>query len=143
MTTTLLVGPLRNHWFEALDIAASILLVEDDDELRVLLRTVLHNHGYSVSEARDCHTALDMLHRRNFDVVLLDITLPDGNGFRVAEAVRENHLTSKVIVITGKGRLENALRSATFGVYDYISKPFNPQYLLRSIEHALSVEHSG
>jgi DNA-binding response OmpR family regulator len=125
------------------DVAATILLVEDEDELRDLLRRVLKCKGYTVTDACDCHTALDLLGRQSFDLVLLDITLPDGNGFRIAEAVRDNHPTSKVIVITGIGRLENALRSAAFGVQDYITKPFKPQYLLRSIEHALSLEHSG
>jgi two-component system response regulator HydG len=126
-----------------MEIGAQILLVEDDDDLRDLMQTFLRYNGYSITEACDCHTALDLLQRQNFDLVLLDINLPDGKGFRVAEVIRENHLTCKVIVVTGTAGIENALQGAAFGVHDYISKPFKPQFLLRSIEHALSVEHSG
>jgi DNA-binding response OmpR family regulator len=127
----------------AMEAGTQILLVEDDEDLRVLMRTLLRYNGYSVTEACDCHTALDLLQRLNFELVLLDINLPDGNGFSVAEAIRENHLTCKVIVVTGTAGIENALQGAALGVHDYISKPFKPQFLLRSIEHALSVEHSG
>jgi DNA-binding response OmpR family regulator len=125
-----------------MEIGAHILLVEDDNELRTLLHTVLSYNGYSVTEASDCHAALDLLQRQTFDVVLLDITLPDGKGFRVAEAIRENHMTTKVIMLTGSGGIENAMRGATLGVEDFLTKPFHPNYLLGSIKHALSVEHS-
>jgi len=123
-----------------MEIGAKILLVDDDDELRSLLRKALRYNGYSVTEARTGDDAIGKLHSQHFDLVLLDITLPDGDGFRVAEFLRANKLSSKVIVITGTGGLEHALRGAAFGVQDYISKPFTQQYLLRSVEHALSIE---
>ena len=123
-----------------MEIGIRILLVDDDDDLRGLLRTVLKYNGFSVTEARTGNLAMGLLRSQQFDLVLLDITLPDGNGFRVAEFLRENKFSSKVIVITGTGGLENAVRGASFGVRDYISKPFTPQYLLRSIEHVLSIE---
>ena len=126
-----------------MEIGTRILLVDDDDELRGLLRTVLRYNGYSVTEARTGENAMGLLLKEQFDLVLLDLTLPDGNGFRVAEFLRESKLSSKVIVITGTGGLENAVRGATYGVQDFIPKPFTPQYLLRSIEHVLSIEVSN
>ena len=117
-----------------------ILLVDDDDDLRDLLHTLLSLHGYSVAEADTGGLAMDLLRNQEFDLVLLDLTLPDGSGFRVAEFLRANNLPGKVIVITGTDGLDNALRGAALGVQDYITKPFKPQYLLKSIEHAFSIE---
>jgi DNA-binding response OmpR family regulator len=119
-------------------MAAKILLVDDDKDLRDAVRLILKSSGYLVVEAADCQHALSLLASETFDLILLDITLPDQSGFRVLEFVKENHLASKVIVITGRVGLENAIKSATLGAADYITKPYNPNYLLKSIEHLLS-----
>lgn len=126
-----------------MEIGTRILLVDDDDDLRDLLQTLLRTHGYSVTEAQTGNIAMDLLRDQKFDLVLLDLTLPDGSGFRVAEFLRANKLPGKVIVVTGTDGLENATRGAALGVQDYITKPFKPQYLLKSIEHALSIEISN
>ena len=123
-----------------METSAKILLVEDDDDLRDMLQTLLVLNGYSVTEAPTGDLAMGLLGSQQFDLVLLDIILPDGNGFRVAEFIRANNLPSKVIVMTGSGDVENALKGAALGVQDYIPKPFKPQNLLKSIEHAFSIE---
>ena len=120
---------------------AKILLVDDDDDLRDLLQTVLRSNCHSVVGAPDCSTAIQLLKSQDFDVVLLDITLPDAKGFEVARFLQENHLPAKVIVITATAGLENAIRSAALGVKDYITKPFTTNYLLRCIDNALSMEY--
>jgi DNA-binding response OmpR family regulator len=79
-----------------------------------------------------------MLGTESFDLILLDLTLPEKSGFRVLTFLRENHLASKVIVITGTVELENEIKNTTPGAGDYITKPYNPRYLLMSIEHVLS-----
>ena len=112
-------------------------MVDDDDSLRAVLRGVLMSRGYCIVEAPDCRTALELLRSVKFDVVLLDITLPDRSGFEVLGYVSENQLSCKVIMITGTMGLENAMKSAARGVQDYITKPYTSNYLLRSIEHAL------
>jgi DNA-binding NtrC family response regulator len=122
----------------ALKTDVKILLVDDDDEVRVVVGTILRSHGYSVAEAANCDAALERLGSVRFDVVLLDITLPDDNGFKVLEFIREKHLSCKVIMITGTIGLENAIKSATLGAKDYIAKPYNANYLLKSIENVLS-----
>ena len=121
-------------------VGKKILLVDDDDDLRSLTRTVLTNEGYSVVEAGNCTLAFDLLRSQQFALVLLDITLPDGNGLRVAEFIRENKLDCKVIVVTGTTGLANALKGISIGIRDYIAKPFTLEYLMRSIEHVLSTE---
>lgn len=123
-----------------METSAKILLVEDDDDLRDMLQTLLVLNGYSVTEAPTGDLAMGLLGSQQFDLVLLDIILPDGNGFRVAEFIRANNLPSKVIVMTGSGDVENTLKGAALGVQDYIPKPFKPQNLLKSIEHAFSIE---
>jgi DNA-binding NtrC family response regulator len=130
-------GP-HAHVERVLKTNVQILLVDDDDEVRVVVGTILKSHGYDVAEAHNCDTALRLLGSSGFDVVLLDITLPDNSGFRVLEFIKENRLSSKVIMITGTIGLENAIKSATLGAKDYIAKPYNANYLLKSIEHVLS-----
>lgn len=132
-------GKVQNIEGGTMDPSARILLVDDDEDLRVILLPLLESRGYDVVEASDCSTALQLLRDRIFDVVLLDITLPDRSGFGVLEFVAENHIRSKVIMMTGTSGLENAVRSATLGVMDYITKPFTPHYLIRSIQHALAI----
>lgn len=118
----------------------NILIVDDDEDVRGMLHIILHHHGYSVAEAQSGDSAIALLHDRHFDVVLLDITLSDGSGFRVAEYLRGKNLRTKIIIVTGTGDFESALRSAAYGVQSYITKPFTPNYLLKAIEHALLVE---
>ena len=116
---------------------ARILLADDDDNLRVILQPILESGGYRVVGSSDCRTTIQLLRDEPFDLVLLDITLPDRSGFAVLEFVRENSLSSKVIIITGTDGLQNVIRGATLGVMDYLIKPFTSNYLLRSIRHAL------
>ena len=137
-TSSSVINDWSNAYMDKPETAPKILLVDDDDTLRGILQGILKSRGYHVIEASDCTTALSMLRTERFNLVLLDITLPDRSGFDVLTFVNENHLPIKVIMITGTIGLENAVRSVTLGAEDYISKPYNPNYLLRSIEHALT-----
>ena len=121
-----------------MDPSAKILLVDDDDDLRGVLQTLLELRGYSVVGAPDCSTAIQILRDGNINLVLLDIGLPDRSGFGVLEFVRDHCVHSKVVMMTGTVGLENAVRSATLGVMDYITKPFSPHYLLRCIQNVLA-----
>jgi DNA-binding response OmpR family regulator len=123
-----------------MELVERILILEDDDDLRTLVRELLGRNGYSVTESRTIQSAMSLLSTGQFDLLLLDINLPDGNGFRVAEYVREKDLPTKVIVMTGESGLDNAIRGATVGAQDFIAKPFTPQYLLKAIKNVLSIE---
>ena len=118
----------------------NILLVEDDDAVReVLHEHVLTSAGYRVVEAIDCANALSCLENEHFDLILLDITLPDKSGLEVLRSVRQKNLSTRVIVLTGTEGYDYSILSRALGVHDYIRKPFSTQYLLKAIEHALSV----
>lgn len=119
-------------------MAVKILLVDYDKDRRDSVQVILKSSGYLVVEAADCENAFSLLASERFDLILLDITLPDKSGFRVLEFLKENHVTSKVIVITGTVGLEDAIKSAIPGTRDYVTKPYNPNDLLKSIEHVLS-----
>jgi DNA-binding response OmpR family regulator len=124
-------------------LAKKILLVEDDDAVREVLREhVLTSTAYRLVEAADCATALTTLENEHFDLILLDITLPDKSGLEVLRAIREKDPTTKVIVLTGTEGYDYAILSRTLGVQDYIRKPFSTNYLLKAIEHALSLSPS-
>jgi CheY-like chemotaxis protein len=123
-------------------MAARILLVDDDRDLRDTVQILLKSAGYDVVEVGDCDSALHLLAHVKFDLILLDITLPDKSGFRVLEFVKEKGLFSKVIVVTGTVGLETAITSNNLGAKNYITKPYNPGYLLKAIEHVLS-DQSG
>ena len=121
-------------------MAAKILLIDDDKDRRESVSEVLKSGGQLEVEAVDCVTALSLIAKDRFDLIVLDVTLPQRGGFRVLEFLRENHLAGKVVVITGTVEVENAIKTASPGAGDYLVKPYNPRYLLMSIEHVLSVQ---
>jgi DNA-binding response OmpR family regulator len=119
-------------------MAARILLVENDKDRRDSVQELLKPSGYLVVEAVDHEKALSLLASERFDLVLLDITLPDKSGFGVLEFLEKNHIASKVMVVTGTVGLANVITSSTPGAQEQITKPFAPADLLKSIEHVLS-----
>jgi len=121
-------------------MAAKILLVDNDKDLRDSVHEILKSGGYPVVETADCQGALSLLTREEFDLMLLGITLPDRSGFRVLEFCNEKHLTGKVIVITGTAKLGNEIRSTIRGAVNCITEPYDPDYLLKSIKLILSGE---
>jgi DNA-binding response OmpR family regulator len=114
-----------------------ILLVDDDRDRRDYVQGILKSSGYLVVKETDCENAFSLLTSESFNLILLDITLPDQSGFRVLEFLKEKNLTSKVIVITGTKALENAIKSAIPGAQDYVTNPYSPHSLIKSIEHVL------
>lgn len=121
---------------------AKILLVDDDDDLRCVVRGTLEIEGYEVVEASSCSTAFALLGKGIFDLVLLDIGLSDGSGLRILESVKEHRPSTVVMMMTGTVGLDNALKSIKLGAHDYITKPFSTHYLLKAIEHALFSENT-
>jgi DNA-binding response OmpR family regulator len=119
-------------------VAAKILLVDDDADRRESVRAVLKSSEQFEVQAVDCEKSMSLLASDRFDLIVLDVTLPQRGGFRVLEFLRQNHLAGKVIVITGTVEVENAIKTASPGAGDYLVKPYNPRYLLMSIEHVLS-----
>lgn len=103
------------------------LLVEDDAELRDLLREHLEEIGFQVEACGSCQQARAALSKPNasFQLVLADVLLPDGDGLDVIEAAKQHDPNTLGAVMTGYASLETALRAIRIGAYDYITKPFS------------------
>jgi DNA-binding response OmpR family regulator len=143
MSPIMILACELNDCLSGMSPPTKILVVDDDPDLRDVVRNeVMGSSGFAVHEAPDCATAIRMLQRDRFDLVLLDITLPDKSGLEVLKHINEQRLATKVIVVTGTVGLEQAILSTSLGAQDYITKPFTLNYLLRSINHVLAIEHS-
>lgn len=116
--------------------STSILFVEDDPTLNHQLTILLHNQGYSVTSFNCGAKALYRLKHEQFDLVLLDINLPNVDGFSLLNYVR-SHSKSPVIVLTAYGAEEHRIRGLRSGADDYISKPCNFEEVCLRIEAVL------
>jgi len=113
-----------------------LLLVEDERLLRWALRTRLVNAGHVVDEAATLGEAAEHLRSRRPEVVLLDINLPDGNGLDFLADQSEKLSESSVLVMTGDGRVEDAVRAMKLGAWDFLPKPVDQDELLRLVDQA-------
>ncbi len=113
-----------------------ILLVEDDRSIVVNLTDFLTNEGFSIQSASGQSEALMALEAESFDLVLLDISLSDGNGFAVCSAVKKEY-GIPVIFLTASGDEYSTVIGFQMGADDYISKPFRPKELVSRIKNIL------
>jgi DNA-binding response OmpR family regulator len=114
-----------------------IIYVDDDTALRDIVRDQLIANGYHVDEAEDGTEAIEKLERNHYDVMLLDINMPNKSGLDVLKFLKDHSLKCKVIMLTGRVGFGVATESLKLGADDYITKPFNLDYLLFSIKRVL------
>jgi DNA-binding NtrC family response regulator len=115
---------------------AQILIVEDKDSLRTMLRHALERQGHSVLEARDQPEAVRML-QQSPAIVLSDLRLPEGDGFGVLRASKEFDADTPVIVMTAYGSIEDAVAAMKEGALDFLAKPVDPDHLALLVARAL------
>jgi len=115
-----------------------ILLVEDKDSLRAMLRHALEAQGHTVVEARDQPEAVQALRSGRPGVVLSDLRLPQGDGFGVLRAAKELDPELPVIVMTAYGSIQDAVSAMKEGALDFLAKPVDPDHLLLMVQRALS-----
>src|SRR5213082_2594700 len=115
-----------------------ILLVEDKNSLRTMLRHALEAQGHTVVEARDQREAEAALIASNPAVVLSDLRLPDGDGFGVLRAAKDHDPQLPVIVMTAFGSIQDAVAAMKDGALDFLAKPVDPDHLLLMVERALA-----
>lgn len=115
-----------------------ILVVDDEDALRTVLSAELEGEGYRVSSAGDGAEAINILRGQIFDLILLDIKMPNVDGFEVLKFVKESQPATKVIMLTGFADLKNAIESKKLGAEDFVSKPYDLVDLLTTVERVLS-----
>ncbi|GMV05076.1 MAG: sigma-54-dependent Fis family transcriptional regulator [Gemmatimonadota bacterium] len=115
----------------------TILLAEDDRELRALLVEVLEEAGYAVRAVASGTDALAALRREGPDLVISDLMMPGASGKDVLREVRTSHPATNVIIVTAFGSIESAIELVKEGAYDYLTKPFSNDELLLAVERAL------
>jgi len=121
----------------------SILLVEDDANIRETLSTILQQKGYNTDTAKNGHEALQKSKAKFFNLALLDIKLPDIEGTKLVTMMHESLPKMVKIMITGYPSLENAVEALNLGADAYIIKPFEPTKLLALIEEKLGKQREA
>ncbi len=114
-----------------------ILLVEDKESLRCVLRLTLENAGYTITEAADARAALNEISRAPHKLVLTDLRMPHGSGLDVLHAARAADGEVPVIVMTAFGSIDEAVQAMKDGAHDFLQKPVDSNHLLLLVERAL------
>ena len=114
-----------------------ILVIDDDNRLRQLLHRYLSQNGFFVSEAQDPKEARKMMEDFSFDLFVLDVMMPQENGFEFTKWLREREIHTPVLMLTAMGDVQNRIEGLECGVDDYLAKPFEPKELLLRINSIL------
>ncbi|HOE18709.1 MAG TPA: sigma-54 dependent transcriptional regulator [Syntrophorhabdaceae bacterium] len=113
----------------------NILVVDDEDSIRNRCVQLLQRKGYTVRGVNDGEQALFIIKKDNLSLVIADIRMPGLNGIDLLEKIKETHPDIEVVMITGYGTIDNAVEAMKLGAYDYITKPFDMDRLLKVVEH--------
>lgn len=114
----------------------SILVVDDEDRIRRLLRMYLEREGYIVEEAENGQEAVEKVLENDYHCILLDIMMPEKDGLQVCEEIREKK-TTPIILLTAKGEEANRVQGFELGADDYIVKPFSPREVVLRVKAIL------
>jgi two-component system, NtrC family, nitrogen regulation response regulator NtrX len=114
-----------------------LLIVDDEESIRQTLRSVLEEEGFAASVADSAEAALEILKSETFDVILLDIWLPQMDGLEALKRIREDDNAPEIIMISGHGTIETAVRATKLGAYDFLEKPLSIAKTLTLIRHAI------
>ena len=115
-----------------------ILVVDDDENIRIVFKMNLENRGYEVDSAANGQEALDKASRRFYNIALIDIKLPDMEGTALLNTLNEKLPKMKKIIVTGFPTIENAMKAVNEGADGYILKPVKMEALIEIIEEHLS-----
>ena len=115
----------------------NILIVDDETGIRQSLEGVLTDEGYAVSSAQSGEQSLELLEKSSFDVVLLDVWLPGMDGLATLEKIRDLENPPEVIMISGHGTIETAVRATKLGAYDFLEKPLTLDKTLILVKNAI------
>ena len=113
-----------------------ILVVDDDDRIRGLLKDHLSDNKYIVSTAENAEQAKLKIEQIRFDILILDVMMPGQNGYELTKEIKKKFKTP-IILLTAKGEVENRIKGLELGADDYIGKPFEPKELLLRIKNII------
>ena len=114
-----------------------ILIVDDDDRIRDLLKEYLKENNYIVSTSENAEDAKIKLNHFKFDLIVLDVMMPGQNGYELTKEIKKR-IEIPIILLTAKGEVENRIKGLELGADDYIGKPFEPKELLLRIRNIIN-----
>ena len=114
-----------------------ILIVDDDDRIRNLLKDFLSENNYIVSAAENAVQAKEKLQYLRFDIIILDVMMPGQNGYELTKEIKQT-IKVPIILLTAKGEVENRIKGLELGADDYLGKPFEPKELLLRIRNIIN-----
>ena len=117
-----------------------ILIVDDDDRIRNLLKEFLAENNYIVSTAENGEQTKNKLNFIKFDIIILDVMMPGQNGYDLTKEIKKK-LKVPIILLTAKGEVENRIKGLELGADDYLGKPFEPKELLLRIKNIISKDN--
>ncbi|MGB0036438.1 MAG: response regulator, partial [Candidatus Acidiferrales bacterium] len=118
-------------------MAASILIVDDESGIRESLGALLRDEGYEVAAAASGEECMDKLERGNFDLILLDVWLPKLDGLATLERIQGLDSAPLVVMISGHGNIETAVRATKLGAFDFVEKPLSLEKIVLVVRNAL------
>ena len=113
-----------------------ILVVDDDDRIRALLKEYLNENNFIVSTAENSEEAKKKLDYFKFDIIILDVMMPGQSGYELTNEIKKK-IKIPIILLTAKGEVENRIKGLELGADDYIGKPFEPKELLLRIKNII------
>jgi two-component system, OmpR family, alkaline phosphatase synthesis response regulator PhoP len=123
---------MMEHWS-----TDRILVVEDEPSLRVVLVDLLKDQGYAADSVDTGVDAKERIVKEGFDLVIMDVMLPDTDGFEVCQYVRNQGVSTSVLMLTARDQTSDKVRGLRIGADDYLTKPFDPEELVARIEALL------
>ena len=114
-----------------------ILIVDDDDRIRELIKQYLNDNKFIVSTADNAKKAKELIDQFSFDLAVFDVMMPEQDGFELTKEIKKK-LNLPVVLLTAKGESENRIKGLELGADDYLGKPFEPRELLLRIKNILS-----
>src|SRR5215471_14345060 len=133
------VIPHHRNWSDQMSSSmGSVLIIDDEAAIRESLETLLEIEGYAVQSASSGEEGLARLAERQFDLVLLDLALPDGNGLDILRDLRAQDSQISVIMITAYGTVENAVKAMQSGAVNFVQKPWDNEKLLADVRAAVA-----
>ena len=117
-----------------MEVKAHLFYVEDDESLGFVTRDNLELQGYQITHCSDGQQALDLVKNQDFDLCILDVMLPEVDGFTIAEEIRKKDQEVPIIFLTAKSLKEDKIHGLKLGADDYLTKPFSIEELILKIE---------
>ena len=114
-----------------------ILVVDDDDRIRNLLKDYLTDNNYIISTAENADQAKSKLEYFKFDIIILDVMMPGQDGYDLTKEIKKE-IKVPIILLTAKGEVENRIKGLELGADDYLGKPFEPKELLLRIKNIIN-----